>query len=184
MIFRNHSNMLIWCSWNISDYYYQWWKQLCCFIFLWKPWYICFRILWWIESSNEQHLFEREIICNMINVFTVTFEQFNASLLNKNTHFFTFERYCKEVKFIIDVLFKSDRKNITLSINNNDFFLQSPHTTARRRHIHQWRQLLPAGAGGKRVCVLAKDRERTTRVRIHDNQIKTSLWYSTLFYNA
>ncbi len=32
MIFRNHSNMLIYCSWNISDYY-QCWKQLCCFIF-------------------------------------------------------------------------------------------------------------------------------------------------------
>ncbi len=35
MIFRNHSNMLICCSRNISDYY-QCWKQLCCFIFLWN----------------------------------------------------------------------------------------------------------------------------------------------------
>ncbi len=33
------------------------------------------RILWWIESSKEQHLFEIEI------VFTVTFDQFNASFL-------------------------------------------------------------------------------------------------------
>ncbi len=33
---RNHSNMLLWCSRNISDYY-QCWKQLCCLIFLWKP---------------------------------------------------------------------------------------------------------------------------------------------------
>ncbi len=33
---------------NISCYY-QCWKQLCCFIFLWKMW--C--ILWWIEP--EQH---------------------------------------------------------------------------------------------------------------------------------
>ncbi len=31
--FRNHFNMLICCSRNIS-YYYQHWKQLCCFIFL------------------------------------------------------------------------------------------------------------------------------------------------------
>uniref|UniRef100_A0A671PNY6 SHC-transforming protein 3-like n=1 Tax=Sinocyclocheilus anshuiensis TaxID=1608454 RepID=A0A671PNY6_9TELE len=31
-----------------------------------------------------QHLFEIEIICNIINDFTVTFSQFNASLLNKN----------------------------------------------------------------------------------------------------
>jgi len=27
--FRNHSNMMIWCSRNIS-YYYQCWKPLCC----------------------------------------------------------------------------------------------------------------------------------------------------------
>jgi len=37
--FRNHCNMLICCSRNIS-YYYQCWKQLCCLIFLWKPWKI------------------------------------------------------------------------------------------------------------------------------------------------
>jgi len=39
--FRNHSNMLIFCWRNISDYY-QCWKQSCYFIFLWKPWYIFF----------------------------------------------------------------------------------------------------------------------------------------------
>ncbi len=32
MIFRNHNNMLIYCSRHISDYY-QCWKQLCCTIF-------------------------------------------------------------------------------------------------------------------------------------------------------
>ncbi len=48
-------------------------------------WYIEFlRIIWWIESSKEQHLFEIEIFCNIISVFTVTFDQFNASLLNKS----------------------------------------------------------------------------------------------------
>ncbi len=58
MIFRNHSNMLICCSRNISDYY-QCWKQLCCPIFLWKRWYILFfRLHRWIENSKEQHLFE------------------------------------------------------------------------------------------------------------------------------
>ncbi len=83
MIFRNHSNMLICCSRNISDYY-QCSKQLSCFIFLWKPWYILFfRILWWIEISKEQHLF-------VINVFTVTFDQFNLSLMNKSIHVFFF----------------------------------------------------------------------------------------------
>ncbi len=79
MIFRNHNNMLICCSRNISDYY-QCWQQLCCFIFLWKTWYILFfRIFWWTESSKEQHLFETEIFCNIINIFTVTFEKLYAS---------------------------------------------------------------------------------------------------------
>ncbi len=83
MIFRNHNNMLICCSRNISDYY-QCWKQLCCTIFLLKLWCILFfRIHRWIESSKEQHLFEIEAFCNIINVFTVTFEQFNASTLIK-----------------------------------------------------------------------------------------------------
>ncbi len=90
MIFRNHYNMLICCSRNISDYY-QCWKQLCCTIFLWKPSYILFfRIHRWIESSKEQCLFEIEIFCNIINVFTVTFDKFNVSLMNKNINFFQF----------------------------------------------------------------------------------------------
>ncbi len=53
-------------------------------------WCIFFKIL---ESSEEQHLYEIEIFCNIIFtvtlfVFTVTFDQFNASLLNKNIDFF------------------------------------------------------------------------------------------------
>ncbi len=36
--------------------------------------------LWWIKSSN---LFQIEMFCN-INVFNLTFDQFNASLLSKN----------------------------------------------------------------------------------------------------
>ncbi len=54
-----------------------------------KPWYILFfRIHRWIESSKEQRLFEIEIFCNIINVFTGTFDHFNASLLNKSINFF------------------------------------------------------------------------------------------------
>ncbi len=41
-------------------------------------------ILWWIESSKEQHLFEIEILCSIINAFTLTFIQFIVSLLNKS----------------------------------------------------------------------------------------------------
>ncbi len=35
-----------------------------------------------ICCSKEQHLFEKEICCNIMNVFSVTFDQFNAYLLN------------------------------------------------------------------------------------------------------
>ncbi len=42
------------------------------------------RIIWWIESLKEQHLFAVEIFSNIINVFLVTFDKFNASLLNKS----------------------------------------------------------------------------------------------------
>ncbi len=31
----------------------------------------------------KQHLFEIEIFCSIIKVFTVAFDQFNVSLLNK-----------------------------------------------------------------------------------------------------
>ncbi len=47
-----------------------------------------FRFLWWIESSEEQHLSEIEIFCNIINVFIIIFDQFKASLLNKSIHFY------------------------------------------------------------------------------------------------
>ncbi len=35
------------------------------------------------ESLKEQHLFEIKLFCNIINVFTVTYDLFNESLLNK-----------------------------------------------------------------------------------------------------
>ncbi len=34
------------------------------------------------KCSKEQHLFEIEILCNIINLFSVTFDQFNESLIN------------------------------------------------------------------------------------------------------
>ncbi len=48
---------------------------------------IFFRFPWWIESSEEQHLSEIEIFCNIINVFIFTFDQFKPSLLNKSSNF-------------------------------------------------------------------------------------------------
>jgi len=39
------------------------------------------RILWWIESWKEQHLFKIETFHIVINVFTDTYEQCSASFL-------------------------------------------------------------------------------------------------------
>ncbi len=50
-------------------------------------------VLWWTEK--KQHLFETEIFYNFINVFTVTFKQFNASLLNKKKIEIEFIHYLK-----------------------------------------------------------------------------------------
>ncbi len=47
--------------------------------------YIFFRNIGWIESSKEQHLFAIEIFCNMS--LYCTYDQFNASLLNKSINF-------------------------------------------------------------------------------------------------
>ncbi len=35
-------------------------------------------------NRKNINLFEIEIFCNIVNIFTVTFHQFNVSLLNKN----------------------------------------------------------------------------------------------------
>ncbi len=50
------------------------------------------------ESSKVQHLFELKIFCNIINVFTVTFDQLNASLLNKNL---TDPNICSGIVYVI-----------------------------------------------------------------------------------
>ncbi len=86
---------------TISDYYYVLcWKQL------WTSYILFFRIHRWIEISKEHILFKIETFCNIINAFIVTFDQFNASLLNKNINYFrpqTFERYCKYKTNIISI---------------------------------------------------------------------------------
>jgi len=40
-----------------------------------------FRILWWIESSKEQHLSEKDDLYKCL--YTVTFDQFNAKKKKK-----------------------------------------------------------------------------------------------------
>ncbi len=61
---------------NISEYY-QYWKQLYCFIFLWS--FFMNR-----KFNRIAFFFKIEMYCNIINVFIVTFDQFNVSLLNKS----------------------------------------------------------------------------------------------------
>ncbi len=37
--------------------------------------FIYFKILRWKQSSKEQHLYKTETFCNIVSVFTVTFDQ-------------------------------------------------------------------------------------------------------------
>ncbi len=43
------------------------------------------------RKLKEQHLFEMDIFCNIINVFTVTFDKFIVFLQNKSIHLFLFQ---------------------------------------------------------------------------------------------
>ncbi len=89
------SENLIWCLSNIS-YYYQCWKQLCCLMFLWKP--LC---LFFQDSLINKFdllminifFFKMEIFYNIVNIFTVTFDQLNATLLTKSIIFFKNKSY-------------------------------------------------------------------------------------------
>ncbi len=76
MIFRNHNNMLICCSRHISDYH-----QMLCLIFFYVS----------LVNRNFKRtaffvclLFLIEIFSNIINVFSVTLDQFNPSLMNNS----------------------------------------------------------------------------------------------------
>jgi len=42
----------------------------------------------WYRELKKQHLFEIETFCNTIHFFTVLFDPFYASSLNKSIHFF------------------------------------------------------------------------------------------------
>jgi len=46
----------------------------------------------WLFYDKKNNLFT--ILCNIIHVFTVTFDQFNASLLNKCGNLFLFPYTC------------------------------------------------------------------------------------------
>ncbi len=48
---------------------------------------------------KEQHLLKLQLFCSIIKVLTVTFDQFNASLLSKSTFFYWRQTF--EQKFVI-----------------------------------------------------------------------------------
>ncbi len=52
-----------------------------------EPVILFFRIHWWIKTFKEQNLFKTEIFFNNL-FFTITFYQFNTSLLNKGINLF------------------------------------------------------------------------------------------------
>ncbi len=52
---------------------------------MWKLIYIYILIIWWIENSKEQYLFQ--IVYNIIHGLAVIFHQFIAYLLNKKYEF-------------------------------------------------------------------------------------------------
>ncbi len=111
--FRNHYNMLISSLRNITNYY-QCWK-------------LFFRILWWIESSNEEYLFKILILYNIINVLTVTFDQFNAFFLNKSINFFW--KYSVRIWWL---------KNKFMFAHNNDDYLITHIPLLLRLHTSCW----------------------------------------------
>ncbi len=61
---------------------YQCWKQFL-LVIMHKLWYIFQDLL----ILKEKHLFEIDIFHTIINAFTVTFDQFNASSQNKVINF-------------------------------------------------------------------------------------------------
>ncbi len=82
------SEIIIICWFTAQETWLLSMLSMCYFIFLWKLWYILFFRILWLIKHLKQHLFEKYIFCNIINVFTVTLDQLIASLLNKTINFF------------------------------------------------------------------------------------------------
>ncbi len=59
-----------------------------------------------IWDSLNRNLYEVEIVSNSINVFTATFDQFNASLLNKSINFFPKKKSLTDPKLLNCICYK------------------------------------------------------------------------------
>jgi len=83
-------------------------NSFCCLSFLW----VFFFFFWFLNKKlKKQHPFEMENFYNIINVFTVTFDQFSASLLNKSIITLLFFLSFLPPKFWI-VVYRDFHKNI------------------------------------------------------------------------
>ncbi len=83
MIFRNHNNIPIRCSRNISDYYQLKTE------FLWKQWYF-YRSGFFVEYEVQKNSKSVVTVC----VFTVAFDQCIPSLKNNSIRFSLYFVYC------------------------------------------------------------------------------------------
>ncbi len=77
MIFRNQSDIPIYCSRNIS---YDFFSKM----FNVERVEQVVLLNMFVTTVIKQHLFKMRYFCSILNVLTVTFDQFNASLLNKS----------------------------------------------------------------------------------------------------
>ncbi len=106
---------------------------LCWLVCLWKPWRTFFRVLWWklklsIEYWKDRDLLEIRIFCNIIHVFNVTFNQFNAFLLDTSSNIYIFKSYLHSnvlikkiyIFFIFIFIFYCISFSICLQINGTD----------------------------------------------------------------
>ncbi len=77
--------MLIWCLRSNSDYYHVENKFS---LFVETVIIIFFQDSLMDVKFKRTAVFETEIFCNIINVFTLTFYQLNASLIYKSINFY------------------------------------------------------------------------------------------------
>ncbi len=77
--------MLIYCSRNIS---YDFLRKIIFIIINVERVEQVVLLNMFVKTVIKQYLFKIRIFCSILNVLTVTFDQFNASLLNKSINYF------------------------------------------------------------------------------------------------
>ncbi len=105
---------------------------MCCsktfIIIMWTaPEYNSFQIS--LMNAKFRRTSEIEIFCNIINVFIITFDRFNASLLNKSTNFYnpppryTESKPLNGIVYNVTQFFISDKRPLRTSTSFYGVFL-------------------------------------------------------------